>query len=48
MSRGAWLCLNCGEDIAERVRNGGWPGRDRETVVVIDKDENYREYLGEG
>ena len=23
---GPWLCLYCGEDIAERVRNGGWPG----------------------
>ena len=28
---GPWRCLYCGEDIAERVRRGGWPGRDRET-----------------
>ena len=41
---GAWLCINCGEDISERVRNGGWPGRDRETVVVIDNGENGETY----
>ena len=45
---GPWLCLYCGEHIAERVRRGGWPGRDRETVLVIDRNENYSDYLNEG